>query len=238
MKFRTALPLLFLVFTATMRAQETAPAPLESYAALGSSFARDNRLNQLGWNEAQVEAFLEGMRATFRGSPKAWDENAQKLMTDVGRRVQEIEQAEKRRRYSAAAFAQPGYLEAYLKEMRTRYRLQATDSGLNFGFSKSGDTGIRPEPEDTVIISYVVVAADGETVIPGVGRQRARHKVKDLLPCLAEVLQMMGPGGAAMAVVPPDLSYGEGEWPPGAEKGTPLVFTVMLHEIVATPVPQ
>ena len=35
-----------------------------------------------------------------------------------------------------------------------------------------------------------------------------------------------------MFVLPPDLSYGTGEWPHGVEKGSPLLFILMLHEVI------
>ena len=230
---RIALCLPLLVPVATPLAATDA-APNDAYAAVGSKFARDNRLHELGWSEDQVEAFISGIRATFQGSPRQLSPAAEALMQEIGRRVQELEQQALRQQFGSEAFARPGYLERYLKDMRSRLGLQASDSGLVFGI-KVNSSGARPEPGDTVIISYKVNTADGQTELPGLAQDRMRVKVQDLLPGLAEGLQMMTVGSGALLVLPPDLSYGSGEWPAGAERGTPLIFTVALHEIVTPP---
>lgn len=205
--------------------------PLEAYAAMGTSFVLDNRLAQLGWSPSQIEAFLEGVRSGFRGAPRPPDAVMQGLFDEIGRQVQQLKEEEKRRRFGAAAFTRPGYLQAYLKQMRTRFELQSSDSGMCFGMKNAG-FGARPEPEDTVIISYKVTAADAESDLPSIGGERLKVKVQDLVPGMTEALQMMTVGTVGMLVLPPDLSYGTGAWPPGAERGTPLIFTVVLHEIV------
>jgi len=212
----------------------TKAVSLDAYVALGSSFAHDNRLHQLGWSEAQREAFLQGIRATFEGTPRALDAEGQALLQAVGLRLQELAQQDQRRPFGAQAFAQPGFLDQYLKEMRKRFDLQGTDSGLSFGIKVIG-AGARPAPEDTVIISYKVSTADLQTELKGLGGERVRLKMDDLVPGLAEALQMMNIGSTALLILPPDLSFGEGPWPAGAERGTPLVFTVILHEIIAAP---
>jgi len=148
--------------------------------------------------------------------------------------VQELDKEESRRQFGREAFAQPGYMQKYLRDMRARLQLQASDSGLVFGIKVSGG-GPRPEPEDTVVISYKVHAADGKTEIPGLARERTRAKVQDLVPGLVEALQLMSVGSGAVLILPPDLSFGSGEWPEGAERDTPLIFSLVLHEIVEQP---
>lgn len=209
------------------------PAPLDAYAAVGSSMVQDNRLAHLGWTDAQVEAFLGGVRAAFRGDGRAVDATAQALLNDIGRRMQEMEAAERRRQFGAEAFARPGYLQAYLKDISKRFQLQRSDSGLCYGIQPG--SGARPAPEDTVVISYKTNLADTTTEVPGMSVNRQRLRVADLLPGLAEALQMMTVDSAAMLVLPPDISFGEGEWPAGTERGTPLLFTVKLHEVIAAP---
>ena len=111
--------------------------------------------------------------------------------------------------------------------------MERSDSGLCYGI-KAG-YGARPAPEDTVVISYKVTLADTTTDVPSLAANRLKARVADLLPGLAEALQMMTVDSAAMLVLPPDLSFGAGEWPAGTERGTPLLFTVKLHEVIAAP---
>jgi FKBP-type peptidyl-prolyl cis-trans isomerase FkpA len=223
-----------LCVAAVLAAQNTVPStPLEAYAAVGSSMVQDNRLAQLGWTEAQVEAFLSGVRAAFRGEGRPVDTVAQGLLNDIGRRMQELEQAERRRQFGAEAFARPGHLQNYLKEISKQFQLERSDSGLCYGIQAG--YGARPGPEDQVILSYKVNLADATTEVPALAVNRQKVRVGDLLPGLAEALQMMTVDSAAMLVLPPDLSFGPGEWPAGTERGTPLVFTVKLHEVLSAP---
>lgn len=221
------------LFGAAALQAATPSAPLEAYAAVGSSIVDDNRLGRLGWTEAQVEAFLTGVRAAFRGEGRPVDAAAQALLNEIGRRMQEMEQAELRVRFGAEAFARPGHLQNYLKEICKQYQLERSDSGLCYGI-KAG-YGPRPGPGDSVVISYKVTLADATTEVPALAVNRQKVRVADLMPGLAEALQMMTVDSAAMLVLPPDISFGAGEWPAGTERGTPLLFTVKLHEVIAAP---
>lgn len=198
----------------------------ETYASLGSSFAQNSKLAQLGWTDAQMDAFIEGLRATFHGRPLPFTAEAAQLQEAVGQRVQELIASESR-----AFFTDPARLEMYMKERVKQYRLQRSDSGLAFGLMAQRG-GSRPGPEDTVVISLTAVAADAQTEIPGLKIENRRMHVSDLLPGLAEGVQMMAAGSTGMFVVPPALSYGDGAWPDGVERGTPIIFTVKLHEVV------
>ncbi len=234
---RWAFPFLAMAAIASAAARSSSPVvfgarPHDAFAAVGSSLAQDNRLSQLGWSEAQVEAFIAGIRAAFKGEPAPMTPEGQALLQHIGERVAELEREEIRQRYGAEAFARPGYLNEYLRDIQKRFDLQAGDSGLLYGIKTSGQ-GARPEPEDTVVLSFKVNAADMQTEIPSLGGQRMRLRVKDVVPGLSEGLQMMGAGSSAMLVLPPALSFGSGEWPAGIERGTPLIFTVVLHEIVS-----
>jgi FKBP-type peptidyl-prolyl cis-trans isomerase len=225
-----ALLLGFLIASLPAPAAD-APAPLDAYTAIGASMVRDNRLGSLGWSDAQVAAFIRGVEAEFHGRGVPLDPAAQDLLNQIGRRMQEQEAAEQRERYGTEAFARPGYLAAYLKEMRKKFKLEASDSGLSYQFVSAG-FGARPGPDDTVVISYKVTKADARTDVPELQVNGIKARVSDLLPGLAEVLQMMTVDALAMAILPPDLSYGSGKWPPGTDPGTPLLYTVKLHEIV------
>jgi FKBP-type peptidyl-prolyl cis-trans isomerase FkpA len=204
----------------------SATYPLSAFSAIGSSFAQGNHLPELGWNEAQISAFIEGIRAAFRGKPYPFDDPAKEASAAMGRRVQELQSRERE-----AEFAQPGRLRAYMKDMRKRLNLEEADDGLCFGI-QTGGKGNRPGPDDTVVLSCLAVAADGVTKLPQLSTERARMKVKDLLPGIAEGVEMMTNTSQALLIVPPALSFGSGEWPEGVDRGTPIIFQVTLHEVV------
>jgi hypothetical protein len=92
----------------------------------------------------------------------------------------------------------------------------------------------RPGPDDTVVVTYEVVAADMQTELPRLGAKARRVRVSELPPGLAEGVQMLAADGTAMLVVPPDLAFADDAWPADVPRA-PLIFTVKLHEIIAAP---
>ena len=205
---------------------------LREAAALGTSFASNYQLAKLGWSQEQVEAFLNGQRAYFQGKPYALDERARALHEETIRRLENSIANPKQT--ASAYFSDPERLENYLKEVSKALHLQRADSGLAFGMLTGRGT-VRPAPEDTVVISYKVTGPDGQTDLPQLTVEKLRIKVADLLPGLAEGVQMMVPEGRGLFVLPAHLSFGEGPWPSGTEPGSPLIFTVLLHELIPAP---
>lgn len=234
------LSALLLLTPAVRAAEPAAPAkgaaefPLEAYAALGSAIAQNTRLPGLGWNDAQIEAFLGGLRAAFKGKPYALDERTKVLQADIRRRLQEIAAKETSAGGGQEYFADPARLEAYLKEAAKTLHLERSDSGLAYNIISRGE-GARPGPDDTVVISCKVTTADAKTDLPQLGADHRRIKVSELLPGLAEGAQMMTKDSVGMFILPPDLSFGQNEWPAGVERGTPLIFTLALHEVIVAP---
>jgi FKBP-type peptidyl-prolyl cis-trans isomerase len=204
-----------------------APTPLSALSAIGSLLAVSNHLDELGWSEAQIDAFVDGVRAAIHGKPYPFDDAARDASNAIGRRVDEIEAREQ-----AQEFAKPGALEKYLKDICKQMGLQESDSGLCYGI-KFGAKGIRPGPDDTVVVSCTAIAADGKTPIPQLSNQNARGKVSGMLPGFVEGLQMMTVGSDAFFVLPPALSFGAGAWPPGVQRGAPLIFRIELKEVVS-----
>lgn len=235
--FLRVLPVL-LLSGAVIRAADApaAPAggleafPLDAYVALGSNFAQNARMADLGMSEAQFSAFLDGFRATFQGRPRPLDAEAIRLNETISRRLQSLAEQESRGRQ--AQFADPRQVEVYMKEAATKFKLQRSDSGLAYGLISAGTA--RPGPDDRVVVTFNAVAADLQTELPQLSAREQRFKVSDLLPGLAEGVQMIAAEGTALLVVPPDLSYADGEWPAGVARG-PIIFTLKLHEIITDP---
>lgn len=205
---------------------KTSGYSIDTYASLGSNFAQNSRLAQLGWSDAQFDAFVTGLRATFHGHPIGLSPDAVQLQEDIGQRVQELAAQDLR-----TFFADPRRLEAYMQQRAKELHLQRSDSGLAFGLLPQPG-GSRPGPDDVVVISLNAATPDGQTELPSLKVDHRRMRVSDLLPGLAEGVQMMAAGSSGMFIVPPSLSYGETAWPVGVERGTPIIFTVQLHEVI------
>ena len=197
--------------------------PAAAYSAFGSSFAISAHFAELGWSEGELGAFLDGMKAAMGGHPVPMDEVARRLVGEMGRRVAEAAQQ------GGAAVDPKARLARYFKGMRRRLGLQVADSGLGYNV-QTGRNGIRPRPGDWIVFSCVATTADGRTRIPQLCTERIRVRMEGLLPGLMEGLQMMTVGSTAVFVLPPSLSFGEGEWPEGVERGSPLVYYIALGD--------
>jgi FKBP-type peptidyl-prolyl cis-trans isomerase len=235
-----------LILAAAARAQQTPPGgpvtsatppaaapatfPLTAYAAVGSSLAQGTRIAEMGWSDEQLAAFLDGVRAAIQGRAIPLDDPGRRLFDEMGRRVGEFEARDKQS--STRPVSQPGQIEQYMKEARKRFSLQVTESGLGYAVHP-GRGGARPRPGDTVVVTCVATAADGTTNVPQLAANHVRAKMSGLLPGFMEGLQMMTVDSEAIFVLPPSLSFGEGRWPEGVERGSPLIFRVTLHEVIS-----
>jgi FKBP-type peptidyl-prolyl cis-trans isomerase len=205
------------------------PVPLRAYTAFGSSLAQSGHLAQLGWTDAQVNAFMEGMRAAIQGKPYPMDAEAQRLAAEVGRRLGELAAGEAQK---AAAVDPRDRLRSYMRDMEKRLNLQETASGLAYSV-QSGGNGVRPRPSDTIVLTCRATAPDGTTPIPQLSAANIRVRMDGMLPGLLEGLQMMTAGTQAVFVIPPALSFGKGPWPEGVPQGSPLVYWIALQDVVA-----
>jgi FKBP-type peptidyl-prolyl cis-trans isomerase len=199
----------------------TEPASaLLPYAALGSNMAELNRLPDLKWTEPQLQAYLNGIRASWEGRGYPLDEEARQLRDAFSARVQAMLAAER-----------PDPTEQYFKALRDKEGVQRTASNLHYRMTLEG-TGEPPQPQDTVVVSYSSRLQDG-TEVGSLSGVRVRVAVRDLMPGLAEGVQLMRPGGKALFYVPANLSYRDGTWPPDVPPGWPVAVFLELHEVIA-----
>jgi FKBP-type peptidyl-prolyl cis-trans isomerase len=215
-------------------APEAAPPtfPLSAYSAFGSSLAQSGHFAELGWSQEQVSAFLEGFRAATQGKGAPMDEASSQLAAEVGRRIGQIAAAGQS---PASAPMDPKVrLELYFKDMRKRLGLQVSSDGLGYNV-QTGRNGVRPRPGDTIIFTARATAADGTTNLPQLSVEHLKVKFAGMMPALMEGVQMMTVGSHAVFVIPPSLSFGDGEWPGGVQHGSPLVYWVELEGVQAAP---
>jgi len=195
---------------------------LAPYAALGSFMAENNRISDLKWTPAQFGAFQEGFRSSYEGRGLPLDEAATKLRDEISRRVQAMTEAER-----------PDPVKDYFRMLREKEGVKQTASGLHYRVTDEG-TGAFPTAADWVVISYAARTPDGKP-IPALGRTRVKLAVRDLLPGLAEGVQLLKVGGKGLIYVPASLSFKEADWPPQLPLNAPLIFFVEMHDIIHAP---
>jgi len=214
--------------TSSLPAAAAQAFPLSAYSAFGSSLAQSGHFAQLGWSEAQYNAFLDGIRAAFQGKVYPMDAVSQQLAAEMARRIGEIAGREKQPVVWTAN--QKGQLEKYFKEMQKRLGLQISRSGLGYNV-QPGQNGVRPRTGDMIVLTCHATAADGTTPLPQLSCERLPVKMEGMMPGLMEGLQMMTIGSEAVFVLPPSLSFGDAPWPEGVERGSPLVYWITLHDV-------
>lgn len=195
------------------------PRELAPYAALGSFMAENNRIADLKWTPEQFAAFQDGFRASFEGRGLPLDEPAAKLRDEISARVQGMIEAER-----------PDPVRDYFRFLREKENVKETASGLHHRVTEEG-TGEPPRAGDTVVISYAAGLPDGQS-LPALSGTRVRVAVRDLLPGLAEGVQLLRVGGKGLIYVPPALSFKAADWPPQLPREAPLVFFVELHDVI------
>jgi FKBP-type peptidyl-prolyl cis-trans isomerase len=203
--------------------------PLTAYSAFGSSVGLGGHFGEVGWTEAQFNAFIDGMETAFEKKPYEVDETARRLAAEMSRKIAVIEANENQ---PTAETFDPKELVSYMKDASKRYHLQLSETGLGYNIS-TGRNGIRPRLGDTVVISCEATAFDGTTKLPQLSSGHIRSTVDTMFPGLREGLQMMTVDSHGLFVVPPALTFGHGEWPSGVEPGSPIIFEVTLHDVIS-----
>lgn len=193
---------------------------LAPYAQLGSFMAEHNRIADLKWTAEQFAAFQEGFRASYEGRGLPLEEAGTKLRDGISARVQAMLEAER-----------PDPVREYFRFLREKENVTQAPSGLHYRVTEEG-SGDTPKPGDVVVMSYSAGLPEGKS-LPALSRSRAKVAVRDLLPGLAEGVQLLRVGGKGLIYLPPSLSFTPADWPPQLPANTPLVFFVELHDIQA-----
>jgi FKBP-type peptidyl-prolyl cis-trans isomerase FkpA len=197
-----------------------------SYAAIGAGIAENMKLSQQHWTEAQFDAFVSGLRAGYNGQTLPIDAKAQRIFEEMNRRIADLQQQDK------SGGSDQNRLERYMREAREAMHMQQTESGLLYHIEVPGK-GPRPLPDDTIVVTFTARAPDGKTELPQLAGHQMRMKVGDLLPGLAEGIQLMALGGRILIIAPPQLTFADGQWPEGIDRGIPIWFDVQLDDIAA-----
>ena len=210
---------------ATVAPAQPAPSAgdLEAYEQLGWAAARSAGIADLNWSEAELAAFVAGLRAAHEKRAVPMGEAGRRLLADMQRRVAEVRAREKAE--------QDPKLSEFMRTIRASAGLQMTDSGLLGRIIMPG-AGPRPRIGDEVVVNLDVKMPDGRTGIPALSGQDAQMKVGEMPPGVNEALQMLALGGRGVFVVPPHLSFGSGQWPEGLPPGTPILLQLELKDIL------
>jgi len=198
------------------------PRELAPYAALGSFMAENNRISDLGWTKPQFAAFQDGFRSSYEGRGLPMDDAAKRLRDDVSHRVQAM-----------LATERPDPMQEYFRTLREKEGVKGTASGLHYRVTEEG-SDTSPGISDTVVISYAARLPDGQS-LPKLSQTRTRVQVRDLLPGLAEGVQLLKVGGKGLFYLPPEMSFNAKTWPAELPKGAPIVFFLELHDVVKSP---
>jgi len=206
------------------------PAPqlrddLVPYAAMGSAVADSIQLSSARWSGEQFEAFLTGIRASHNGRGYPLDERAQRMFEEINERQREAQTSP----YSPNS--QQSRVRDYMAHARAGLRMRQTESGLLFRVMVKGE-GPRPRPNDTVVINISAKGPDGVSELPQLAATQLHVRVGSLFPGLAEGLQLMALGAKAKFIMPPELTFGDGKWPDGVDRGTPIWINVELVDIL------
>ena len=106
-----------------------------------------------------------------------------------------------------------------------------TKSGLEITELRAG-TGDHPKANSRVKVHYHGTFENGEVFDSSVERGRkAEFRLKGLIPCWREGIQMMREGGKSRLVCPPNIAYGPRGKPGRIPPNATLTFEIELFKI-------
>jgi len=198
--------------------------PTEDAKALHAlGFNVGNQLGEInaGWDEAQIDYILSGVKASFLSQDPAVP--LQEYVPKAAAMIQDkrFQAAE------AAAAAGTAALEAAAQESGAT----KTASGLVIKTLVEG-TGDAPKASDTVEVHYEGTLVDGTVFDSSYKRgEPISFPLAGVIPGWTEGLQLMKVGGKAQLTIPYDIAYGEMGNPPVIPPKATLIFQVELLAI-------
>lgn len=205
----------------------------ESYA-MGSSFStyikRSLDAQQINLDSEYV---TQGFRDTYMGQSKLSSEQVEKIITELGKRIQQ----ENKDRLAKEASDSMASGSKFRAEFSKEKGVKKTASGLLYKIINPGK-GKHPTMESTVVVNYEGKLVDGREFDSSYSRNEpATFPLLYVIKGWSEGLQLIGEGGEIQLVVPPDLAYGEQSLPAHEEgkaaipSQSTLVFNIKLMKI-------
>lgn len=122
--------------------------------------------------------------------------------------------------------------DAYLATNAKRAGVISLPGGLQYEILKAGETGgIKPTPQDTVVVDYIGTTIDGKQFDASTGRGPATFPVNGVIKGWTEILQLMTKGAHWKVYIPTDLAYGDRGAGGAIPGGATLVFEITLLEV-------
>jgi FKBP-type peptidyl-prolyl cis-trans isomerase len=179
-------------------------------------------------DEIDLVALVDGIEETLDGiEPRLDDEAREKIKSEVSRKIQEKQMAD--RTAKAAAAKDAG--EKFLAENGKRDGVKTTASGLQYEILTEG-SGAMPKATDKVTVHYRGTLIDGTEFDSSYARnQPVTFPLSNVIPGWTEGLQLVKAGGKAKLYIPSALAYGERGAGPKIGPNEALVFEVELVSI-------
>lgn len=224
--FKLSLILAFVGFgrVHAVEAPAESTEELAAYGSLGHSIAQSLHFRDLKWSDAQLDAFVRGMKAGRRGEDYTVSAKTESIARDLNRAIAEAQ---------AREHAAPNHPADDLRDMVSQFGMMRTPTGFHIRVLNNG-IGPRPRMQDTVVLTFSGRLLGAAADMSGLSRQHLRIKVSALIPGMQEAVQMLALNSQAVLILPPELSFGEGQWPKGVQRGSTLVFLIELEDIVAS----
>ena len=190
---------------------------------LGRSSPLPGFRGQYDMSEAEVDAFLAGMRIAMLGG-KAPAEDDASLQARFGDALNARVLSKAQRTKEANV--------AFLAKVDADKSVVRTASGLRYQVVKAGDAATKPTATSTVTCRYHGTLADG-TVFDST-RDRNNEPVtfalNEVIPGWTEGLQLIAKGGVIKLWIPAGLAYGDQDAGP-IPAGSVLEFEVELVDV-------
>lgn len=214
-----------------------AAAPAFSDAQIIEEFgwfmAKRSGIGELGFNQAEIDAFVKGMSAAVAGKDSPY------TLDKIGPLMDEFMQKKQAAYLGKLKQKNMEDTAAFFTKLKENKNVVELPDGLRYEVIKQGD-GTFPKATDVVKVHYTGTLIDGNVFDSSVQRgEPAEFPLDQVIPGWTEGLQKVSKGGKIKLYVPPQLGYGDdgkGSIPPGST----LIFDVELLEIkppAATPAP-